>query len=259
MNDLHVSFVQTPLHWQDPAANRGMLEEKIWQIEAPTDIIILPEMFTTGFTMEARAWAEPMNLTTFKWLKQQAEQSKAVVVGSYIVEAEGQYFNRLIWMQPDGVYQYYDKHHLFRMTNEHETYTAGTTQLVCTWKGWRIMPLVCYDLRFPVWSRNTAQMNYDVLLYVANWPAPRIEAWRALLVARAIENLAYTIGVNRIGTDGKGLAYTGDSAVIDYKGGYLVQAKEEETIKHAVLSKTELIAYREKFPAHKDADTFGLY
>jgi predicted amidohydrolase len=257
MNDLRITLLQSPLHWHNPEANRAMFEEKIWQL-APTDIIVLPEMFTTGFTMEAKNWAEPMNLTTFKWLKQQAAQTQAVVVGSYIVEANGQFFNRLLWVQPDGEYQVYDKRHLFRMANEHETYTAGKEKIICEWKGWRIYPLVCYDLRFPVWSRNV-NVAYDVLLYVANWPAPRAHAWSSLLVARAIENLAYAVGVNRIGTDGKGLEYSGDSAVVDYKGNYLLQCHSEEVGKQIILSKTDLEDYRQKFPAYKDADFFTLH
>jgi omega-amidase len=257
MNDLHVTLIQTPLHWQNPEANRAMLEEKIWQIEKPTDLIILPEMFTTGFTMEASAWAEPMNFTTFKWLRQQASQTGAVILGSYIVAEAGQFFNRLIWFQPDGVYQVYDKRHLFRMAGEHEHYTAGKEKIICEWKGWRIMPLVCYDLRFPVWSRNV-QEEYDILLYVANWPSPRAHAWRALLTARAIENLAYTIGVNRVGKDGKGLEYVGDSSIIDFKGTQLAYCEDKEMILSHTLSKTELTTYREKFPAHKDADIFLL-
>lgn len=263
MNDLRVTLLQTPLHWHNPEANRAMLEEKIWQITSPTDLIVLPEMFTTGFTMEARTNAEPMNLTTFKWLRQLSAQTKAVITGSYIVEAQGQYFNRLVFMRPDGNFQCYDKRHLFRMANEHETFTAGKERIVCEWKGWRICPLVCYDLRFPVWSRNKPQpvgegLDYDVLLYVANWPAPRAQAWNALLVARAIENLSYAIGVNRIGTDGKGLEYSGDSAIVDYKGSYITQCHSAETIMQATLSKSELQEYRQKFPAYKDADIFSL-
>lgn len=257
MNDLHITLIQTPLHWQNPQANRAMLEEKIWQITETTDLIVLPEMFTTGFTMEASAWAEPMNLTTFKWLRQQAEQTGAMLIGSYIIEANGQYFNRLIAMKPDGSYQHYDKRHLFRMANEHEIYTAGKTQIICEWKGWRVMPLVCYDLRFPVWSRNK-MLDYDLLLYVANWPAPRAHAWKSLLMARAIENLSYVIGVNRTGEDGKGLLYAGDSTAIDFKGDYLIQCAEAETLASATLSKDNLHEYRAKFPAYKDADDFNL-
>lgn len=257
MTDLRITLIQTPLHWQNPEANRAMLEEKIWQIPEATDLIILPEMFTTGFTMEASTWAEHLNMTTFKWMRQQASQTDAVIVGSYIMTENGQYFNRLVWFQPDGSYKMYDKRHLFRMAHEHQTYTAGKQRLICEWKGWRIMPLVCYDLRFPVWSRNVA-LEYDLLLYVANWPAPRAQAWKSLLVARAIENLAYTAGVNRIGTDGKGLEYAGDSGVFDFKGNQLAYCENEEKILQITLSKAELLEYREKFPAHMDADSFEI-
>ncbi|MBD0257717.1 MAG: nitrilase family protein, partial [Cytophagales bacterium] len=192
MNDLRVTLIQTALHWESPEANLAMLEEKLWLIGEPTDVVVLPEMFTTGFTMNAPALAEPMNLTAFKWLKGQAARTGAVVTGSYIVKENGRYFNRLVWMQPDGVYYVYDKRHLFRMAHEHDTYAAGRERLVVEWKGWRICPMVCYDLRFPVWSRNDARAPYDLLLYVANWPGIRRSAWKTLLRARAIENLAYT-------------------------------------------------------------------
>jgi predicted amidohydrolase len=240
-----------------------MLEEKIWQIGQPTDLIILPEMFTTGFTMNAAALAEPMNLTTFKWLKGQAAQTGAVVTGSYIVKEKDQYFNRLVWMQPDGEYATYDKRHLFRMAHEHKAYSGGRQRLIREWKGWRICPLVCYDLRFPVWSRNGLRadgegLEYDLLLYVANWPQPRRHAWSALLKARAIENLSYSIGVNRIGLDGKGHSYSGDSAVISPKGEVLFEEAEIETIQTLALSYEQLTAFRTAFPAFMDADSFEI-
>jgi predicted amidohydrolase len=234
-----------------------MFEEKIWQIGQKTDIIILPEMFTTGFTMEAKDLAEHLNMTTFKWMRQIAEQTGAVVMGSYIVQDSGHYFNRLLWMQPDGEFAYYDKRHLFRMANEQETYTAGFTKIIQTWKGWRIMPLICYDLRFPVWSRNV-NFAYDALIYIANWPQVRIGAWKTLLKARAVENLAYCIGVNRVGTDGKGLEYSGDSAVIDFKGNTLFEEANKELIQTISLNKAELSDFRQKFPADLDADTFEI-
>ena len=240
-----------------------MLEERIFNLPDPTDLILLPEMFTTGFTMDAHAVAEPMNLTTFRWLKQMAAQTGAVVTGSYVVQDKGKYFNRLIWMQPDGQFDTYDKRHLFRMAGEDSIYTAGTKRIIKEWKGWRICPLICYDLRFPVWSRNTSgqsnEFSYDLLLYVANWPAARRNAWNTLLQARAIENLSYVIGVNRTGTDGNGHPYTGDSAVIDFKGDVLCRHSDTEIIHQQTLSLDELRAFREKFPANLDADAFTLF
>jgi predicted amidohydrolase len=263
MNDLRVTLIQTALHWESPGANLAMLEEKLWLIGVPTDVIVLPEMFTTGFTMNAPALAEPMNLTTFKWMKGQAARTGAVVTGSYIVKENGQYFNRLVWMQPNGAYHVYDKRHLFRMAHEHDTYAAGGKRLVTEWKGWRICPMVCYDLRFPVWSRNGPRpdgdgLQYDVLLYVANWPQPRRHAWSTLLKARAIENLSYAIGVNRVGLDGKGHAYGGDSAVINFKGEPLFEEAEKEVIHTQTLSYDQLVAFRTAFPAHMDGDAFEL-
>jgi omega-amidase len=264
MENLTVTLIQSALHWENPVANMSMFEEKIWQIKGTTDLIILPEMFTTGFTMNARAYAEPMNLTTFKWLKQQAAQTKAVVTGSFIVKDKESYFNRLLWMRPDGSYEVYDKRHLFRMAEEHQTYTAGTTRTIPQLKGWRICPLICYDLRFPVWSRNsvveksTQQLAYDCLIYVANWPQARSHAWNTLLQARAIENLSYVIGVNRIGSDGKNIPYSGDSVVINPKGEQIFYAQDEEVIQTLILDAEELMAFRQKFPAYMDADAFEI-
>ena len=200
-----------------------MFEEKIWQIKRVTDVIVLPEMFTTGFTMAAAKMAEHMNMRTFKWMKQMADQTGALILGSYIVTVHDRYYNRLLWMEPGGNFKTYDKRHLFRMANEHKTYSQGESLLISSWKGWRICPLVCYDLRFPVWSRNrwdaTAKRpSYDVAVYVANWPTARIDAWNTLLKARAIENLSYVVGVNRVGQDGNGIEYNGHSSVISPKG-----------------------------------------
>lgn len=261
MQDLKVTTVQTTLHWQDKQANLAMLEEKLWEIEEPTDIIILPEMFNTGFSMEAEKMAEPMNLHTFKWLKQMAEQKKAVITGSYIVNDAGNYFNRLVWMQPDGKYYTYDKRHLFRMANEDAHYSPGMESLVVEWRGWKIKPLVCYDLRFPVWCRNTSDkgvFEYDLVFFVANWPAVRVNAWDTLLQSRAIENLAYCIGVNRIGQDGNGIAHNGHSGIYNPKGETLYFASDREENKTFSLSKDDLIKFRAKFPAHLDADSFKI-
>ncbi|MCU0448355.1 MAG: amidohydrolase [Bernardetiaceae bacterium] len=256
---LTVSLLQTDLHWEQPAANLAMLEEQIWQIGQPTDVILLPEMFTTGFSMNAPALAEPMNLHTFKWLKQQAQQTGAAVAGSYMVQVNGQYFNRLVWMQPDGQYFHYDKRHLFRLAGEHQTYTAGQAPLVVQWRGWRICPLICYDLRFPVWSRRTAALDYDLLVYLANWPQPRVHAWSVLLRARAVENQAYCVGVNRTGTDGTGKAYTGDSAIIDFKGEALWHQAGSPTVATRSLDLEALREFRRQFPFEQDADSFTLH
>ena len=257
---MHITLLQPDLYWHDPVANRAMLEEHIFALPEPTDLIVLPEMFTTGFTMDARAVAEPMNLTTFRWLKQMAAQTGAVVTGSYVVREGNAFYNRLIWMQPDGEFDVYDKRHLFRMAGEEKVYTAGTRRIVKEWKGWRICPLICYDLRFPVWSRNTSssESTYDLLLYVANWPAPRRNAWNTLLQARAIENLSYVVGVNRVGQDGNQHDYTGDSAIIDFTGDVLFRHSDTEVIHQQKLSLDDLRAFRERFPADLDADDFTL-
>ena len=266
---MRLTLLQTALHWHDPVANRAGLEETIFTLPEPTDLIVLPEMFTTGFTMNAAAVAEPMNLTTFRWLRQMAGQTNAAIVGSYVVQ-EGNstgrtYHNRLVWMEPDGTFAQYDKRHLFRMAGEDKIYTAGTSRLVREWRGWRICPLICYDLRFPVWSRNRqidpnpasaeeAVLDYDLLIYVANWPAPRQTAWDTLLQARAIENLSYVAGVNRVGTDGNGHPYRGGTSLIDYKGDVLFRQYDTATAHQQTLSMNELRAFRAKFPAYLDAD-----
>jgi omega-amidase len=256
MHDLIVSLIQTPLYWEDPVGNRAMLEEKIAGI-GKTDVIVLPEMFTTSFTNNAVQFAEPMNLNTFKWMKQLAAQSGACIVGSYAIKEGTNFYNRLLWMQPDGKFHTYDKRHSFRMSDEHKVYTAGNKQLVVEYKDWKIAPFICYDLRFPVWSRNTNN-KYDLAIYVANWPAARAHAWQRLLPARAIENISYVIGLNRIGTDGLGLVYSGDSVVQDFKGMPLAELHSEEKIATVVLSKKDLNDFREIFPAYLDGDGFEI-
>ncbi|KAA5549191.1 amidohydrolase [Adhaeribacter rhizoryzae] len=257
MHDLSVTLVQTSLHWHDAAANREMLAQKLVGLTEPTDLIVLPEMFTTGFSMEASLLAEKTDGTTLNWLQEQAAKYNAVITGSLIIEENGKYFNRLIWMRPNGSFEHYDKRHLFRMADEHQVYTAGTSRLLVTLKEWRICPLVCYDLRFPVWSRNTGP-DYDLLLYVANWPAKRNLAWKTLLPARAIENLAYVVGVNRVGEDSKGIIYSGDSAAYGPTGEVIWQQHETEAIQTIKLSQATLQAYRQAFPAYLDADAFSL-
>jgi predicted amidohydrolase len=257
MQDLNVTLIQTPLYWEDPSANRAMLEEKIWSIHGPTDLVVLPEMFTTGFSMNVKPLAEPMNLHTFKWMKQMAAQTGAVIAGSFMVQEQGRYYNRLLWMRPDGSFETYDKRHLFRMAEEHHTYSAGNKKIIVALKGWNICPLICYDLRFPVWSRNH-QLEYDLCLYVANWPEVRKHPWQVLLQARAIENLSYVIGVNRVGTDGKNLPYSGNSSVINYKGEVLWTMDQEACLYSHTFHKEELISFRQKFPTQLDADQFSL-
>jgi omega-amidase len=269
MQDLSVTVIQTSLYWENPTANLANLEEKIATISTQPDLIILPEMFTTGFTMNVKKVAEPMNLTTFKWMRQQAKQTGAVITGSYIVKDGEKYYNRLLWMRPDGTFEQYDKRHLFRMGGEHNHYAQGTERLIVELKGWKICPLICYDLRFPVWSRNSImnnpvlstkniELNYDLLIYVANWPSARSQVWDTLLQARALENQSYCIGVNRVGLDEMGLNYSGNSAIIDFKGNQLFYQKDTEVISNQILSKKELNDFRTKFPAYLDADEFEI-
>jgi predicted amidohydrolase len=220
-------------------------------------------MFTTGFSMNAPKLAEHMNMRTFKWMRQMADQTGALMLGSFIVNVHGRYYNRLLWMEPGGNFKTYDKRHLFRMAAEHKTYSPGESLLVESWKGWRICPLVCYDLRFPVWSRNTydpssKRLNYDLLIYVANWPTIRIDAWNSLLKARAIENLSYVVGVNRVGIDGKGVEHNGSSSIISPKGDVIFVSEGMETIKTMQISANSLHAFRDKFPAYLDADEFSI-
>lgn len=261
MQDLSIAFVQASLHWESAEANLAMFEEYLWHIEGSVDVVVLPEMFTTGFTMNAVKVAEPMHLTAFRWMAQQAKQLQAAIVGSIVIKDAGAYYNRLVWMFPDSSYKYYDKRHLFRMAQEDQVYSAGKERLVVSWKGWRICPLICYDLRFPVWSRNRYSegiWDYDCLLYVANWPKARVHAWETLLTARAMENLCYTIGVNRVGADGLGVAYSGKSAVYDPKGQVLQSATGAIGAFQCVLSFKELQDFRNKFPAYLDADEFKM-
>ena len=234
-----------------------MFEEKIWQIDGDVDVIILPEMFNTGFSMDNLSLAEPMNLTTFKWMKQMAAQTKALLLGSFMVKEEGKWYNRLVWMQPNGEFSTYDKRHLFRLMNEDDRYEAGQKVLVKNWKGWNICPMICYDLRFPAWSRNI-NLSYDLLIYIANWPVPRLNAWDTLLQARAIENLSYCVGVNRIGKDGNDVPFHGHSAAIDFKGNVIAHLGQADKIETVTLEKPPLEAFREKFPVHLDADKFQL-
>lgn len=259
--EIRIALVQTDLHWQDKTANLAMLEEKIWGLKGQADLIILPEMFTTGFSMEAETLAEPMNLTASKWMKQMAAQTQATITGSVIITEGGKFYNRLLWVNPDGYTEHYDKRHLFRMAEEHQVYSPGQKLPIFNLKGWEFCPQVCYDLRFPVWSRNgwdDGVAGYDVIFYVASWPAARVSAWDTLLPARAIENLSYSIGVNRVGTDGNGISYVGHSAAYDFKGEKVTDLGEAEGIQIVSFSAQKLEDYRTKFPAWRDADQFRI-
>jgi len=257
---LRVTLVQTHLHWHDAAANHLQFARMIEPLHGTTDLIVLPEMFTTGFTMAAAEVAEPPGGPSTEWMRRMANRSGAVVTGSVVTRDGNGYFNRLIWMQPDGDYRTYDKRHLFRLGREHEHYSAGRDLLTVTLKGWSIRPLICYDLRFPVWSRNRVgtEDGYDLLVYVANWPERRRYPWTTLLRARAIENLSYCIGVNRVGTDATGVTYTGDSAALDFLGEPMTQACEAEFLTTVSLDYAALKAFRGKFAAYLDADDFTL-
>ncbi|TFV92187.1 amidohydrolase [Algoriphagus kandeliae] len=259
---LQIALVQTDLFWKDRVANLAMLEEKLWQIQGPVDLILLPEMFPTGFTMDVKEVSEPMNLHVSKWMQQMAKQKKAVVAGSAIIQDSGHFYNRMFWVSPSGKIDFYDKRHLFRMADEHQFFSAGNQLPIFEIKGWKICPQICYDLRFPVWSRNKiqseGQLAYDLIFYIASWPAARASAWDALLPARAIENLAYSIGVNRVGTDGNQIPYNGHSAAYDFKGDCLLNLGEEESIQVVSLDFGKLMQYREKFPAWRDGDSFHL-
>jgi predicted amidohydrolase len=255
-DDLELALIQTELAWQDPAANRAHFQALLEQARG-ADLVVLPEMFSTGFSMDSAALAEPENGPTSQWLLDQAAHLQAVICGSLIIQAaDGSYRNRLLWARPDGSLAHYDKRHLFRMAGEHKHYAAGEQQLLLELKGWRIRPLICYDLRFPVWSRDPH--STELLLYVANWPAARRQHWNRLLPARAIENLCYVAAVNRIGQDGKGHAYSGDSQVLDFQGESLLQAGDTAGVFRVVLKAHELAAYRQRFPAHLDEDDFEL-
>ncbi|MCY1525907.1 Omega-amidase YafV [compost metagenome] len=254
--DLELALIQTDLAWHDPAANRARFETLLEQAHG-VDLIVLPEMFSTGFSMDSASLAEPQDGPTSQWLLAQAARMQAVITGSLIIQAaDGSYRNRLLWARPDGSLAHYDKRHLFRMAGEHKHYAAGDEQVVLALKGWQVRPLICYDLRFPLWSRDPH--DTDLLLYTANWPAARRQHWNRLLPARAIENLCYVAAVNRIGEDGKGHGYSGDSQVLDFQGEPLLDARDAPGVFRLSLSAADLAAYRERFPAYRDADAFHL-
>ena len=256
MRDLRVALVQSMLHWEDAAANRAMFAEKFRDLKGTTDLVVLPEMFTTGFSMRSAELAEPMDGLTVSWMKGLARELEAAIYGSAIIAEGGTYFNRGLFVKPDGGVITYDKRHLFRMAEEIRHYTPGTHRVVVEWRGWKLLLQICYDLRFPVFARNRG--DYDGILYVANWPEPRRYPWSQLLIARAIENQSYVIGVNRVGMDGKGHHYTGDSVAVDPRGDVDVMKASKEDILRIVLHREALDDFRAKFPVGDDADDFAL-
>lgn len=263
---MKVCLLQTSLAWQDAEQNRTMFEQRI-QDAGEADLFVLPEMFTTGFTMEPEKHAEKAGGVTVQWMKKMAAGKNAVITGSLSVNDNGHYYNRLYWVTAGGTVQQYDKRHLFRMGNEQLHYTAGKQKKVVTIGDWKLMPLICYDLRFPVWSRNRLKANeegksdyeYDVLIYVANWPAARSHAWRQLLVARAIENQCYVIGVNRVGADGHGIEHNGDSMVIGPMGDVMLNLEDSDITGTVTLDNKHLVDFRQRFPAAMDADDFDIH
>lgn len=259
MSSLTFSLIQTALHWENKEANLQMLDQKIRQI-AKTEIVVLPEMFSTGFSMRPEKLAETMEGPTVEWMRKLSGDRKVIVTGSLIIEEEGNYYNRLIWMLPNGQFGYYNKRHLFAFAGEDQHYTAGSKRLIASVKGWKINLQVCYDLRFPVWARQQphAEPEYDVLVYVANWPEGRVHAWKTLLQARAIENQCFVIGVNRVGNDGNGIYHSGDSMLIDAAGQVKYQQTHGEVVETITLLKDELDEVRVKMPFWKDADPFMI-
>ena len=254
---LNIALLQVDMKWEKIEENREMYERKIKDLPEEVELIILPEMFTTGFSMNAENLAEPPKGPSFEWMQKMASEKNAAVTGSIITSEKGHFYNRLYFVFPDGSFKKYDKRHTFTFAKEHETYDSGTKRLIVNYQGWKICPLVCYDLRFPVWARNTE--DYDLLLYVANWPAARISAWDTLLKARAIENMSYCIGVNRVGRDGKDLDYVGHSVVYDSLGKKVSQkAEEAEWEEEVTLYKKHLQDTRSQFGFLRDRDEFTL-
>lgn len=262
MQDLNIAFIQTSLFWADPAANRLQFDQWIDSIRTQPDLIVLPETFNTGFPADPVMYAESVDGESLQWLRQKAAASGAVICASLLLRSEGNHYNSLIWMKPDGTFSRYNKRHVFRMGGEHEIITPGTEIITETLKGWKIRPMICYDLRFPVWCRNqysNGDHAYDLLIFVANWPKVRSYPWKQLLIARAIENQAYVLGVNRVGKDDTGNEYSGDSCLIDPKGMIISAAGEGEKVcVESVASYDELIDFRTRFNVGLDWDSYHL-
>lgn len=253
---LNITLVQPDIVWEDKDANLKQYESLISNVTDKKEVVVLPEMFSTGFSMSPATLAEPMDGASVQWMKETARANKCILTGSLIIEDGGHYYNRMLWVQPDGYTGYYDKRHLFGYAGEDAQYSPGNRRLIAQVKGFRVCLMVCYDLRFPVWARNQGD-EYDVLIYTANWPARRNLAWKTLLQARAIENMSYAVGVNRVGTDGNNISYTGDSRVFGPLGETIWQAEPGNVTTHTVtILKENLIQAREQFPFLKDADKF---
>lgn len=257
MRNLAVSIIQSALSWENKDENLASFSDKIYAIKEATDLIVLPEMFTSGFSMKPSLFAEEMEGETLQWMQKWAEEKNCVITGSIIIKEQNQFYNRLLWVRPNGSYDYYDKRHLFRFAGEDKQYQAGSSKLIVELQGWKICPLICFDLRFPVWSRN--REDYDCLLYVANWPEARSKAWTTLLEARAHENQCYVVGLNRIGADGNNIPHNGCSAIFDPKGSKISVIEPNESRTETIeLSWENLVNYRQKFPVAKDADDFEI-
>jgi len=257
MKNLKITLLQSDLVWEDISANLKAFTVKLNQLKQATDMVVLPEMFTTGFSMDSKKLAEKIYDKSVTWMRKKAKKLDALIIGSLIIEDQKQYYNRLIVAFPNASIRFYNKHHLFTLSGEHKAYTAGQERLQFNYLGWNICPLVCYDLRFPLWARNTT--NYDVLIYVANWPKPRIKAWDTLLEARAIENMSYVVGVNRVGTDGNNLEYPGHSAIYNCLGEKLISTKkEQEDLVYCTLNKEHLKTVRTKLNFLNDRDEFKI-
>jgi len=257
MSPLSIAVLQSPLHWHDASANREMFQAQLESLRPGVELVVLPEMFSSGFTMQPELVAESMQGASISWLQQMAQRFDLAICASLVIEESGQYSNRFVFCHPDGTLECYDKRHLFRMAGEHQHYRQGEKRTIIEYRGWKILAQVCFDLRFPVFSRN--RNDYDLAIYVANWPAPRRHHWRTLLQARAIENLCYVVGVNRGGSDDKGLDYSGDSMVVDFRGELLNDVDPgTEAVLYQQLDSKALADYRAQFPAHLDADPFRL-
>ncbi len=262
MQNLNIVALQSHLHWEDKVQNFQHFDQQLEKLKTQPDIIILPEMFNTGFAVDALGLAEATESTTLNWMQKKAAEIQAVIVGSFIVKEDEKMYNRLVWMMPSGSYETYDKRHLFRMGGEHKLFSGGNKNLIINYKGWKIKPMICYDLRFPVWAKNqyrNQQFDYDMLIYIANWPQSRRNAWDTLLSARAIENLAYVVGVNRVGADGKGLEYSGGTAIYHPKGNVISKGEDyKESFVEATLIYDELQRFRESFNVGQDWDDFVI-
>jgi len=255
--DIKISILQLDLIWENPSANLKKIDSLLAGKLNDSEVLFLPEMFTTGFTMNPLSVVEPMDGESVLWMKNRAKEWNTILAGSLVIEENDQIYNRFLWVSPNGDIQYYDKRHLFRMGDENEHYSSGKQKLITNVRNWRFRPLVCYDLRFPVWSRNRA--DYDILTYVANWPESRRHVWNNLLIARALENQSYVVGVNRIGKDRNGITYAGDSVIVDPRGNLLSKTQPNmESFETVCLSMKELREFREKFPVVIDADEFTL-